>query len=577
MLDIFKVLRYNLTWRCTYMKFCDMKYERVDLVCLGEKLDRLTEKVRSAKDGKEVLEAFCEHERLSRFAQTMITLASIRNSIDTRDKFYEAEQEFYDAGLPAFEEHSQAFMLAVYESPYRDSIEKAAGELLFKNMKMELETFSTEIIELLGRENKLVSDYQKLIASAKIPFDGKELNISQLGAYKENPDRDVRHSAYLAESSFYMSHAAKLDNIFDELVKVRTEMAHKLGFKSFTELAYLRRTRNCYDAEMVARFRRQVVNDIVPIVTELKHRQAERIGLTPDEMRIWDDPFKYREGNPKPMGTPDDIMAAGKRMYEEMSQETGEFINFMYENELLDLVAKEGKAVGGYCTELPEYKSPFIFSNFNGTSGDVDVLTHEAGHAFAAYMTRDFDFIATAQPTMESCECHSMSMEFFAWKWLDLFYGDDTDRAEYMHLESALIFIPYGCMVDHFQHVVYDNPDLTPAERHEEWLKLEKIYRPYINFGDVDFYASGRTWQRQLHIYHYPFYYIDYCLAQAVSLKFWSLSQNNYKDAWERYMRFVKRGGKNTFVELCTIAGIEVPFENGALKSVADAAAKWLG
>ena len=259
-----------------------------------------------------------------------------------------------------------------------------------------------------------------------------------------------------------------------------------------------------------------------------------------------------------------------------MSPETAEFVNFMYENELLDLVAKDGKAVGGYCTDFPEYKSPFIFSNFNGTSGDVDVLTHEAGHAFASYMTRNFEFRENSQPTMESCECHSMSMEFFAWKWLHLFYGDDVVRAKYMHLESALIFIPYGCMVDHFQHIVYDNPDLTPDERHSEWKKLEAIYRPYLNMGDVNFYASGRTWQRQLHIYHYPFYYIDYCLAQTVSLEFWSLSQQDYKDAWERYLRFVREGGKKTFVGLCETAGIDLPFNDGALDSVSAAASKYL-
>ncbi len=558
------------------MKFCDMPYERVDLVALGEEMDKLTEKVKNAKDGETVLAAFREQEKLSVHAQTMISIASVRNSIDTRDKFYEAEQEFYDTALPAFQEHSQNLMLAILESPYRSAVSDVAGELMFKNMEMELKTFSPAVIELLGRENKLVSDYQKLIASAKIDFDGKQLNISQLAAYKENSDREVRHGAYKAESGFYMSHSDELDNIFDELVKVRTEIAHKLGFKSFTELAYMRRTRNCYDPEMVANFRRQVVSDLVPIVKELKRRQAERIGLTPDEMRIYDDPFSFKEGNPKPMGTPEDIMAAGKRMYEEMSPETGEFINFMYENELLDVLAKEGKAVGGYCTEFPEYKAPFIFSNFNGTSGDVDVLTHEAGHAFAAYTTRNFEFMENAQPTMESCECHSMSMEFFAWKWLHLFYGDDTPRAKYMHLESALIFIPYGCMVDHFQHIVYDNPELTPAERHEKWLELEKMYRPYMNFGDVDFYKNGRGWQRQLHIYHYPFYYIDYCLAQTVSLKFWSMSQKDYADAWERYYKFVCEGGKKTFVGLCESADIVVPFKDGALKSICETAAEYL-
>lgn len=558
------------------MKFKDMPYERVDLDALGRQFDAITEKVKNAADGDAVLSAFREQEKLSVHVQTMMSIAYVRNSIDTRDKFYEAEQEFYDMNLPAFQEHSQNLMLAFYESPYRKTVEDAVGELVFKNLEMELKTFSPAVIEQLGRENKLVSDYQKLIASAKIDFDGKQLNISQLAAYKQAPDRNVRHAAYMAESGFYMENAERLDEIFDELVKVRTEIAHKLGFKNFTELAYMRRTRNCYDPEMVANFRRQVVEELVPIVGELKKKQAERIGIKPEDMRIWDDVFSYREGNPKPMGTPEDIMAAGKRMYEEMSPETGEFINFMYDNELLDLVAKEGKAVGGYCTEFPEYKSPFIFSNFNGTSGDVDVLTHEAGHAFAAYTVRNFEFLENSQPTMESCECHSMSMEFFAWKWLQLFYGDDTARAKYVHLESALVFIPYGCMVDHFQHIVYDNPELTPAERHAEWKKLEAIYRPYMNFGDVDFYALGRGWQRQLHIYHYPFYYIDYCLAQTVSLEFWSLSQKDYADAWERYYRFVCEGGKKTFVELCRTAGIKVPFEDGALGQIAAGAVEYL-
>ena len=558
------------------MKFSEMPYERVDLEKLGKEYDALSEKVRAARDGETLVELFREMEKLSVHLSTMTSLAYVRNSINTKDEFYEAEQKFYDSSLPAFEEHNQKLTLAFYESPYRDALEKLIGSLYFKNIEIELKTFSPAIVEELGRENQLVSEYQKLIASARIDFDGKVLNVSQLAAYKESPDRNVRHAAYMAESGFYMANSEKLDSIFDELVKVRTAAAKKLGFGSFTELGYLRQMRNCYTPEMVAAFRKQVVSEIVPIVKKLKEKQAGRIGVTGD-FHIWDDPYRFADGNPKPLGTPDDIMAAGKKMYEAMSPETAEFIDFMYENELLDLVAKEGKAVGGYCTGFAEYKAPFIFSNFNGTSDDVGVLTHEAGHAFAAYTTKDFEFRENADPTMESCECHSMSMEFFAWKYLDLFYGEATDRAKYCHLEEALFFLPYGCMVDHFQHIVYDNPDLTPAERNAEWLKLEKIYRPYMDFGDVDFYRDGRGWQRQLHIYHYPFYYIDYCLAQTVSLEFWSLMRKDYKDAWERYLSFVRQGGKKTFVGLCETAGIAVPFEDGALKNVSSAALGYLG
>ena len=557
------------------MKFSEMPYERADAKLLGEQYIALTEKVKNAKNADEVIEAIKEHEELSKNFGTMVSLAYVRHTIDTADAFYSAENDYYDENTPVVTEHTHAFMLSIFSSPFRAELEKELGSLVFINMEMALKAFSPEIVPDLQEENRLTSEYQKLIASAQIDYDGKTLNISQLGAYKQNPDREKRHGAYLAESGFYMSHAEELDELFDKLVKCRTAMAKKLGYNSYTELAYLIRNRNCYNSEMVKFFREQVKRDLVPTVMKMKKMQSERIGI-PD-MYIYDDLFGYKEGNPKPMGTPEDILAAGKRMYEEMSPETAEFINYMYDNELLDVVAKKGKAVGGYCTDFPKYGAPFIFSNFNGTSGDVDVLTHEAGHAYAAYRVRDFKYLENASPTMESCEVHSMSMEFFAWKWLNLFYGDQTERQKFLHLGSALEFIPYGSMVDDFQHIVYDNPELTPEQRNEAWLKLEKEYRPYMKFGDVPFYALGRGWQRQLHIYQNPFYYIDYCFAQTESLVFWNLSQSDYADAWKRYNAFVNEGGKKTFVDLCKTAGIDDPFTEGTLKRISDTAAAWLG
>ena len=558
------------------MKFNDMQYSRVDIGAMCEEYKALCEKVKNAGCKNCVIGAIKEHEKLQRHAASMSTLAYIRHSINTKDEFYDKENQFYDTEGPVLSEAVQEFMNSLLTSKFRPDIEEKYGKLLFINMEMEQKTFKPEIIPLLQKENALVTEYQKLIASAEIPYDGKVLNTSQLTPYKEDPDREVRRGAYFADGKFYMDNAGDLDRIFDELVKVRTEIAHALGFKSFTELAYLRRMRNCYTPEMVAKFRAQVVEDIVPIVCSLKAMQAERIGLSPQEMQIFDDNYKYKDGNPKPMGTPEDILASGKRMYSEMSPETKKFIEFMYENELLDVEAKPGKAVGGYCTEIPEYKAPFIFSNFNGTTGDVDVLTHEAGHAYAAYQNMDSELLELAQPTMESCECHSMSMEFLAWPWLDLYYGKDTDRAKFSHLESSLTFIPYGCLVDHFQHVVYDNPELTPEERNKKWDELSAIYRPYLKADGVPFWGEGRSWQRQLHIYHYPFYYIDYCLAQTISLKFWELSQKDYKNAWTRYNAFVDKGGRETFTELCRTADLETPFEDGSLKAIAGAAKAWL-
>ncbi|MBR5322750.1 MAG: M3 family oligoendopeptidase [Clostridia bacterium] len=556
------------------MKFSEMEYKRADALEIGKIFEKLTDEIKNAKSEEEIFSALYKQEEISSHFATMANLAYVRHSINTEDEFYDKENDYYDENGPVLQEKSTEFMLALMDSPFKGAVEKKYGSLMFKNLEMELKCFSPEIIPLLQKENKLVSDYQKLVASAQIDFKGKKLNISQLGVYKEDSDRDTRKQAFEAEGNFYMSHAEELDTIFDNLVKVRTEIAKKLGFKTFTELAYLRRTRNCYTPEMVKKFREQVKNDLVPVVAKIKKEQADNINV--DTLKLYDDTTFYLDGNPKPVGTPEDILAAGKKMYEEMSPEANEFINFMYDNELLDVKAKKGKAVGGYCITFPEYKAPFIFSNFNGTAGDVEVLTHEAGHAFADYTVRDFDIEANKNPTMESCETHSMSMEFFAWPWLELFYKDDTKRAKLTHLKGALIFIPYGCIVDEFQHIVYDNPDLTPAERHEAWAKLERTYRPYIDMTGVPFYGDGRGWQRQLHIYHYPFYYIDYCLAQTAALTFRNIMMTDYKDAWDRYMKFVNEGGKKTFVELCKVADIKTPFEDGALKEIALATESWL-
>ncbi|PKM62887.1 MAG: M3 family oligoendopeptidase [Firmicutes bacterium HGW-Firmicutes-21] len=557
------------------MKFSDMKYERFDLDEYKAFYTRLAENARNANSAEDIIKLIDEHEKAYSYIMTMGTLAHIRHTIDTTDKFYEEENKFRDENMPLLQESLLGFIHALFNSPFRPVLEEKYGSLVFTNIELELKCFSPAIVPLLQEENMLVSEYQKLTASAQIEFDGKTLTTSQMAPYAIHKDRSVRKAAYEALAAFYKSVGEPLDELFDKLVAVRTRIAQTLGYASFTELGYMRMTRNCYTPEDVAVYRKQVAEDIVPIVKNLKAKQAERIGI-PD-MKFYDDGFTYKEGNPKPKGTPEDIFAAGKQMYTEMSEKTSEFIAFMYENELLDCLAKKGKANGGYCTYIHEYKSPFIFSNFNGTAGDVDVLTHEAGHAFASYLAKDFDLAEQMSPTFEACEVHSMSMEFFAWRWLELFYGEDADRAKFAHLESSLTFIPYGTMVDHFQHIIYDKPYLTPAQRHEQWQALEKIYRPYMDFSEIPFYNEGRLWQRQLHIYHYPFYYIDYCLAQTVALQYWALSQDKYDEAFKKYMDFVSLGGKKTFVALCEAGGVVPPFEQGSLKTIVKAAEEWLG
>ncbi len=557
------------------MKFSEMPYLRPDVALLSEKLRSLAEQVKGAASADDVFAAITEYNTCSMEYATMESLCYIRHTVNTEDAFYAAEMDYLDENGPLLQEQMQGFILALLASPFRADVDARYGSLILRNAEMQTKTFSPEIIAELQEENRLVSAYQKLCASSQVNFDGKVLTVAELAPYKQSSDREVRRAAYLAEGGFWMSVKAELDRLFDELVAVRSTIAQKLGFRSFTEVAYLRNLRNCYDPAMVARFREQVKTELVPVVSALKAKQAERIGV--EDFRFYDDLFTYREGNAKPHGSSEDILAAARRMYREMSPETAEFVDFLYDNELFDVLSKKGKAPGGYCTAIPLYRAPFIFSNFNGTSGDVDVLTHEAGHAFAGFRARNFELLDQTSPSAEACEVHSMSMEFLAWPWLELFYAEDADRARFSHLEDALFFIPYGTMVDDFQHRIYADPSMTAAERDALWLSLEAEYRPYIDFADIPFYADGAGWQRQLHIYHYPFYYIDYCLAQTVALEIWSESQHDYAAAWARYLRFVEQGGKQTFVDLCKTADLITPFEDGCLKNIVSTVLRWLG
>mgnify|MGYP001145491043 CR=1 FL=1 len=248
------------------------------------------------------------------------------------------------------------------------------------------------------------------------------------------------------------------------------------------------------------------------------------------------------------------------------------------DNELFDVESRPGKMSGGYMTSLPSYKAPFIFANWNNTSGDVDVLTHECGHAFEGYVAeRDPNVPADLEcPAMESAEIHSMAMEFLTAPWHHLLFGKDTEKYALLHAEDSFVFLAYGCAVDEFQHIMYQNPDLTPDQRNAEWLKLEKKYRPWIDFDNLPFYGRGAGWQRQLHIYECPFYYIDYCLSTMAALQFFLLSLDDHKDAWERYLKLVRRAGLASYTELMQTAGLKVPFEEGSVKGIAQQMTRWL-
>ena len=558
------------------MKFSEMTYTRPDPTASKQRLSALTAELKAAKSYEEARKVFLSQQELMSHISTAATLASIRHSIDTRDKFYDGEEKFWNNFNPELEEYNQAWTAAMLESPFRADFEKEYGDLMFLNAEIARKAFSPAIVEELKQENQLVQDYQKLIASAQIEFEGGTYTISQLSPFKNDPDDARRLAAWQAEGGWYKAHQTELDEIYDKLVKLRDAMGKKLGYEGYTTLGYYRMGRNCYTKADVEKFRAAVVKYLVPLADSIYRGQAKRLGKQ-YPMSFADNALMFRSGNPTPCGDADAILAQGKKFYEELSPETGVFFNTMLDNELLDVLSTPGKAAGGYCTSLWDYQVPFIFANFNGTQHDVEVVTHEAGHAFAAYTNRDRVPYSTVWPSMEGCEVHSMSMEFFAWPWAEGFFGKDTRKFLYSHLAGALTFIPYGTMVDHFQHIVYEKPDLTPAERHAAWKELLGIYMPWMKLdGEIPFYSEGEGWQRQKHIYESPFYYIDYCLAQTVSLQFWAMLQKDRANAWEHYMAYTRQGGSRVFTELLKNAGLDSPFEESCLRGVCETAKQWL-
>ncbi|WP_097028321.1 M3 family oligoendopeptidase [Clostridium peptidivorans] len=550
------------------MKFSEFKYQRPNIEEVKGKFNVLLQEFKNSDTLEKQDKIMEDINKLRSEFESMAQIAEIRHTIDTTDKFYEEEQDFFDNNMPLYEEVISDYYKALISSKFKDELEAKWGVQLFDMARLSIKTFSSEVISDLQEENKVSSEYTKLLASAKIIFEGEERNLAQMAPFMQSQDRDMRKTASEAKYKFFEEHEKEFDDIYDRLVKIRTRIAKKLGYNNFVELAYDRMLRTDYNKDMVKNFRKQVKESIVPVCQELVEKQRKRLNLS--KMNYYDLDFKFKAGNAKPHGDAAFMVNNAKNMYNELSKETGEFFDFMVKGELLDLVAKKGKASGGYCTYISEYKSPFIFSNFNGTSGDVDVLTHEAGHAFQVYSSRAYEIPEYQFPTYEACEIHSMSMEFFTYPWMNLFFEEETEKYKFAHLADALLFIPYGVSVDEFQHEVYERPDMTPEERKATWRNIEKKYLPHKNYEENDFLEKGGYWQQQRHIYESPFYYIDYTLAQLCAFQYYVWSQENREKAWQSYVKLCKLGGSKSFLNLVKEAGLKSPFEDGTVKEVVD-------
>ena len=551
------------------IKFEDIQPKKVILPKIQAKLEGFTSELSKTKDPKEALKVIKALEKYMDKFENNATVISIRYSINTADKHIARLQDHLDEISPIISNEINKFNKVLVSHPCRKELEEKLTPYYFQMVENSLKSFDEKIIPELIEINKLSSQYDKVMGGAQIEFRGEVYNLSQMGKFSKSKDRDTRREAAWAVDKFFQDHEQEIGDIYGKLVLLRDQAAKKLGFKNFIELGYLSLGRVDYDAKMVAGYRKQIADEVVPICQKLFKEQAVRIGIPFNQMKSYDYNLSFMSGNPMPKGDVKELVAKATKMYDEMSPEVGEFFHFMQDHHLLDLESRPGKQPGGYMTFLPVQKFPFIFANFNGTEHDVNVLTHEMGHAFQGYLSRNIKPGDFRNPTLESCEIHSMSMEFFAWPWMNLFFEEDDEKYRYAHLTDSIEFLPYGITIDEFQHWVYEHPTATHDERCAAFKEIEERYTPHKKYDpEQKIVSKGGTWMRQSHIFGVPFYYIDYTLAQVCAFQFFVEMTKNREKAWKKYVRLCKLGGRYPYVTLLGKAHLRNPFEDGSIHKI---------
>ncbi len=556
------------------MKFKDYEYHAIQFEEVKKTLIDLKNQIQDANSIDECMRIWKEFDSFYREFDSNLTLCSIRHSMDTSDSFYANENKRLDEIIPELESYFHDFDDALLSNPFLEEMKDEIAETFFLQKEMEKKSFSKKIVKELQEENVLSSKYQKLIASAQIYFEGKVYNLSSLESKMTVFDPQIRKKATKAYWNWFDQHKDELLKIFDSLVSVRTKMAKKLGYKNYIELGYYRMNRFDYNQEDVAIYRQQIIKDVVPVANFLYASQKKRLQL--EKLTTWDEKVEFSSGNPKPILNEKECIQAASKMYSELSEDTGHFFSYMLEHDLLDYVARQGKAAGGYCTYIPKYKSPFIFANFNGSLSDVETLTHEAGHAYQVWSSQDIFPLDCIWPSYETCEIHSMSMEFITYPWMSSFFGENTNRYLYSHMSSAVKFLPYGALIDHFQHEIYEHPEYSSEERMACFRELEKIYLPHKNYDEIPFLENGGWWMRQLHVFMDPFYYIDYTLAQVCALQFWNRFYQKDQAAFKDYQAICRIGGKLPFKKVVAMAHLKNPFEKGCLSETMESVLAYL-
>src|SRR5688572_8441578 len=435
--------------------------------------------------------------------------------------------------------------------PARQQLSKHRYEVFDKHTQVHVELFREENVPLETEEAKLSQQYQKLSGSLTVNFRGEEKTLVQMGRYLEEPDRALREEAWTLVAKRRLQEVEKFEEIFDQLVRLREQIARNAGFSNYRDYAFRARARFDYTPKDCSNFHYAIEREVMPLLRKL---QSEREALLKvPALRPWD--LAVDPQNLPPL-----------RPFDQLDPDLSRGFRLMGDLKLLDLANRKGKAPGGYQSTLSESRLPFIFMNAVGVQRDVETILHEAGHAFHALATRDEDLYAYRHAPIEFCEVASMSMELLGNEFIESFYNEaDSRRARRDHLEGIIEIFPWIATVDAFQHWIYTNPGHTREARAAAWLELMERFGGNVDwsgFSDV----RANLWHRQLHIFLHPFYYIEYGIAQLGALQVWANSKNDRAGALRDYRKALKLGGSRPLPELFQSAGCKFDFSAATVK-----------
>ena len=544
-------------------KLKDIPYKRMDFQEIQRKLDEFAEQITQAGDYDTVKKILLGSQELQKEVNENHTLAMIRMYQDSTDEYYAKEAMEQDKALAMRD--SSKLNQALISSSFAEDINREFGREFLLILDKDNRLLS-EGKDLQVKEQELMNRYQKMKATMKFEFQGKTLSEGELRPFRENPDREVRKECLKVMYRGYLDRKQEFEEILDELVKTRIKIAKANGFDSYLDYKNLEKGRREYGEKELTAFRKQIKEEVIPVMKALYEQQKERLGL--ETLTIYDYNLIFPDGNPRPAGEIQELCQAAGEMYHKLSPEIGAFYDEMLEHELIDAAPSPNKSTGiGFCTTLDKTGIPFVFANSNGTMSDVSVLTHELGHAWQAYCSMK------KQPLQEYywmandlVEIPSKTMELFAYPYAEAFFGKDAEKFLYMHQYEIISELTFYTMVDEYEGWLYTNPQASMQERYEKFEQLFQEYNPGVDNREFrEEILAGAMLFGNMGVYMYPKYLISYVLSEMCALEFKERMDENPEQAWKDYELFCATGGSMEYVSILKQSGPSPAYVDGTV------------